>query len=800
VSFGRDVAFAARSLARNPGFTLIAAAALALGIGSNTAIFSIVDGVLLRPLPFHAPEQLFLVSQRSVTVPRLGISELDCEDYRARNHVFEGLSGYTEPAIRTSILTGAGDPLQLAPSYVTANYFSLLGVSPAIGRNFLPEEDRRGRNNFAILSYSLWQSRFGGSQDVLRQQVTIDNQKLNVVGVMGAEAYPTDADVYLPFTRLDPDRPRPRNYHALMVVGRTRPGQNPETAQTEMESISHALELENPATNAGISSRLTPLREEIIGSVQEPIVILSVAVGLVLLIACGNVANLQLVRAAARQKEIAIRAALGASRAQILRQFLIESAMLATIGAAAGILLAAWSLPLLRRLGEGRIPRLQHVGIDTRVLLFTTGLTLVTALLSGLLPALKYSSANLNRSLRAGGRSSVSDSGRMRSLLVIVEVALALIVVVGASLLVRSFNEVTKVYPGFRTDHLLVGQISLPSAQYKRADIFTFYGRLLPRLRATPGVVSVSTTTALPLASTPTQSRFMIQGMPAPEPGRYPVTTIASVGVDYFQAMGIPILRGRTFLPEEMGMLDDRRCIVNATLAGRFFHGQDPIGKVILTNVAAPVPDPCHVIAVVGDTRVAGLDAPPQPVLYASSYIARQYLVMRTAIEPSALADTVERQIASLTAELPMQKIRPMDEILARSVSRRRFSATLLTIFSATGLLLAALGLYGLVSYAVAQRRQEFGVRMALGAQRGDIFAMVLWEGLLVTGVGLLLGMAGAAGATWLMKNLLFGVSNADPLSYGAGCLVLLTIASLACFVPAHRAMKVDPMVALRYE
>jgi putative ABC transport system permease protein len=617
---------------------------------------------------------------------------------------------------------------------------------------------------------------------------------------MGAEAYPTDADVYLPFTRLDPDRPRPRNYHELTVVGRTRPGQNPETAQTEMESISCALERENPATNAGISSRLTPLREEIIGSVREPIVILSVAVGLVLLIACGNVANLQLVRAAARQKEIAIRAALGASRAQILRQFLIESVMLATIGGAAGILLAAWSLPLLRRLGEGRIPRLQHVGIDIRVLLFTTGLTLVTALLSGLLPALKYSSANLNRSLRAGGRSSVSDSGRMRSLLVIVEVALALIVVVGANLLVRSFNEVTKVYPGFRTDHLLVGQISLPSAQYKRPDIFTFYGRLLPRLAATPGVVSVSTTTALPLASTPTPTRFLIQGMPAPEPGRYPVTAIASVGVDYFQAMGIPILRGRTFLPGEMGMVEERRCIVNATLARRFFNEQDPIGKVILTNLAAPVPDPCHVIAVVGDTRVAGLDAPVQPVLYASSYIARQYLVVRAAIEPSALAGTIERQIASLTPESPMQKIQPMDEVLARSVSRRRFSATLLTIFSATGLLLAALGLYGLVSYAVAQRTQEIGMRMALGAQRGDIFAMVLWEGLLITGVGLLLGMAGAAGATWLMKSLLFGVSNADPLSYGAGCLVLLTIASFACFVPAHRAMRVDPMVALRYE
>jgi predicted permease len=795
-----DIGFALRTLARNPAFTAIVVATLALGIGSNTAIFSVVDGVLLKPLPFRDPDALLMVSQQRVSQPQMTISELDLDDYRSRSHVFEELGGFVPPGSRSAILSGFGNPVEIAPSYITQNYFSLLGIAPMIGRDFLPEEGQRGRNRVAILSYALWQSRFGGSRDILHQHITLDNQTLQVVGVMGRQAYPVEADVFVPFTWSRPERPLPRNVHEMNVVGRLRLGQTVDAAQKEMEGISTDLAHAYPMTNAGVGTDVVPLREAIIGDVREPILLLLVAVGLVLLIACGNVANLLLVRAASRQKEIAIRVALGAGRNRIIGQFATECLILSATGAVLGSLMAFCAMPVLRNLGAGRIPRLQHIGIDVRVLLFTTGITLLAAFLFGLIPALRYSGANLNQTLRVGGRTSRSDSGRLGNVLVAGEVALALVVVVVASLLVRSLNRLLDVHPGFRADHVLVAHVTLPPNRYRQADVENFYRRILPKVAAIPGVVGVSTATSLPLLPPIIETRFAVQGAPLPEPGKYPIMAMVSVDAGFFKTMGIPILRGRTFKREEVDDFTHEKCIINRTLANAFFGGEDPIGHVILTAVWLTPPSPCEIVGIAGDTRLSGLDMPPEPTLYFAAYVTTDNLVMRTTTDPSAAARAIQRAVAAANPEQPLSDIRTMDEVLSRSLSRRSFAIALLVIFSVIGLVLAAVGLYGVVSYSVTQRTQEIGVRMALGAQPGDVFALILVRGLSITGIGLVAGMAAAAGATRLMSSLLFGIGPADPFSYGTGCLLLLAVSGVACFIPAHRAALVAPLVALRYE
>jgi predicted permease len=795
---GKDVMYALRTLARNPGFTTVAVATLALGIGASTAIFSVVDGVLLKPLPFRQPESLFVVWQKSATVPQLTISEMDLDDYRARTHVFEKLGGFTAPGVQPAVLTGDGPPLEISASFITPNYLSVLGVAPIMGRDLLPEEGRRGHDNVALLSYSLWQGRFNGARDILGRRITVNQQKLVVIGVMGPDVFPAGADLFAPFTLTSPDKPLPRNYHQLHVVGRLRPGQNQVQAQSEMEAISLELQRSYPTTNAGIGAAVGPLREEITGKVREPVLILLSAVGLVLLIACANVANLLLVRADARQKEIAIRVAVGAGRGRILAQFTTECLVLSAAGAAMGLLVAVISMPLIRRLGANRIARLQHVEIDTRVLLFTIAIAVLSGVLFGLIPALRYSSANLNRMLRTGGRTSKTDSAGVRSFLVAAEVALALVVVVGANLLVRSLNQILEVQPGFRADHLLVAQIALPVNHYKQAEVHKFYRHLLAKMGAIPGVIDVSTTSALPLGIAIPQTRFGVQGAPLPEPGRYPVASFAAVDPEYFKTMGIPILRGRTFSREEMGNAEDEKCIVNATLARNFLVGRDPVGRTIMNNIDPP--QFCQVVGVVGDTRLASLDSPVAPTLYFAAYVGHETLVVRTANDPMAAASAIQHEVAQADPEQPLGNIQSMDEVVMQSISRQSFSAVLLVIFSAIGLVLAALGLYGIVSYSVAQRTQEIGLRMALGAEPAGIFRMIVLRGMMVTGIGLVIGVMTAAAATHLMSSFLYGIGAADPFSYVVGSMLLLVVSTVACLIPAYRATRIDPIQALRYE
>jgi putative ABC transport system permease protein len=798
-NIGKDIVFAWRMLARSPVYTIAVAATLGLGIGANTATFSIVEAVLLKPLPFHEPGRLIAVSQKSSSGPQLGVSELDLGDYRARTHTFQDLAGFTAPGTKIAILTGNGNPLAISPSYITADYFGTLGVSPFAGRDFSTEESRRGRNQAAILSYSFWQSRFGGSLQILNRYITIDKRSLQVVGIMRPDVYPLEADVFLPFSQLHPDKPMPRNYHELMVIGRMRKGASLYDARKELVALSADLEQSYRSTNAGISANVTPLREEITGGVREPILFLLSSVALVLLIACANVANLILVRAASRQKEIAIRVALGAGREHITMQFAIECLMLSGLGTVIGVLLALAMMPIVQALGASRIPRLQHIGNDAGVLLFTLALATFTGLAFGLLPAARYASGNLNDRLRSGGRTNGADSGRLRSFLVGSEVAIALVVLIAAGLLLRSLNRLFDVKPGFRADHLLAANLALPSNHYNEARVNSFYRTLLPRIAAVPGVASVSTTTSLPLATVPPQMRFVVQGEPAPEPGRYPVAAIASVDATFFQTMGIPVLQGRVFQPEEVSNFDDERCIVNLTLARTYFGGRDPIGRIILTDIAAARPEPCRVVGVVGDTRVAGLDAPPRPILYFAAYAARQTIVVRTTTEPRALVHTIQQVVAQVDPEQPLSSIQSMDEVIARSLSRRSFVAVLLSLFSAVGLVLAAMGLYGVVSYSVAQRTQEIGLRMAVGAVPTNIFRLILWDGFRVACLGLVAGGITAVLCTHFMSGLLYEIGPGDPLSFAGACIILVTIAAFACLFPAHRATRVDPLVALRY-
>ena len=801
MSAARNIVYALRMLGRNPGFTLVAVITLMLGIGANTAIFSVVNGVLIRPLPFHEPDRLAMVWQKSAGT-QLGISELDLDDYRARVTSFTELGGYTPPGTKSAILTGAGNPVEIEPSYITQNYFHALGIGLEAGRDFLPEECRRGKDDVAILGYSFWQSRFGGSRDIVGRPITLNGQKLEVVGVMRKDVFPPDADVFLPFTRANPGGPQPRNVHELNVVGRLARGRTVAQAQKEMDSISADLDRAYPATNSGIRTYIAPLRQEIVGNVRTPLYTLLFAAMLVLTIASGNVVNLVLVRAAARQKEIAIRVAMGAGRNAIVAQFVVECVILSAIGAALGLLLAWWSMPVIRTLGAERIPRLQHVEIDIDVLLFTTGVALVAGLLFGVIPALRYSSANLNQMLRAGGRTSMSDSGRLRNLLVSGEVALCLVVVVGASLLVRSLTQLLEINPGFRPDHLLSAQIALPRNHYNPDQVHRFYHRLLPRIAAIPGVISAGTSTALPMATTMIQTRFAVQGEPSPDPGNYPSAAIATVDTGFFQAMAIPLLRGRSFKPEEVSDLKSVKCVINSTMARSYFPGLNPVGRVVLTKdaVAVTPQDPCEVIGVVGDTHVSGLDVPTMPVLYFAAYVAKELLVVRTASDPMSIAPAIQHEVAAADPEQPLSRARTMGEIVTHSLSRRVFAAELMVIFSGLGLILAMLGLYGVVSYSVAQRIQEIGVRMALGAQPEDVFRLVLWQGLGVTVSGLVVGSLAAIGATRLMASLLYGVGAADPLSFGVACVLLLLVSALACYIPARRATKVDPLVALRWE
>ena len=807
----KDVRYAVRTLLRQPGFAAVAIVTLALGIGANTAIFSVIDAALLRSLPYRDPGRLVHLweSKQSRDFERREASYPDLLDWRAQGaEVFEGLAGYTG---RPMTLADAGEATRTRGAAVTANFFDLLGVKAAAGRTFVGGEDGTEAKQVAVINHGLWLRRFGGEQSIVGREVTLDGRTYTVVGVLPADfnfALLGDAEVWTPIAP-SPDVASRRYMHWVKVVGRLKEGVTLEGAQAHLSTVASRIERDDPGAHAGVTLRAVPLQEEFVGSVRPVLFVLLGAVGFVLLISCTNVANLLLARSAARQKEVAIRSALGASRWRVMRQLLTESVLLSLAGGAAGLVLALWGVDLLVSLIPAaqlaQMPYLRSLSLSRDVLLFATGLSLLTGVLFGLTPALSASRTDLQGALKEGGRSTVSrGSRRLRDLLVVAEVALALVLLVGAGLLMKSLVTMLRVDPGFDTRGLLTMRVALPPARYSDdGKAVRFYDEMLRRVSTVPGVRGVALTSNLPLAGDGGTGTPQIVGRSTPA-SELTEAHLRTVSANYFEVLGVPLIKGRPFAERDDSAAPNV-LLVNKTFAERVFPGEDPVGRRATFKFTGEMQ--FEIVGVVGDEKVTSLDARTTPVVYfhsrQDSYFDSAALVLRTdAADPMALAPAVRNEVRALDPEVPVYAVQTLEQMVAgsRSAFMRSYPAYLTGVFACVALLLALVGIYGVVSYAVTQRTHEIAVRVALGARRGDVLRLVLGHGLLLALGGIALGALGALALTRLIAGLLFGVSAADPLVYGLVALLLAGVALLACLVPARRATKVDPMVALRYE
>jgi putative ABC transport system permease protein len=805
-TFWQDLRYSFRMLRKHPGFTLVAVLTLSLAIGANTSIFSIVNGVLLRPFPYEAPEQLVIPGE-SKTGTRGGSSLTypNFADWKDERKVFASAS-----AVRSNEnynITGSGEPERLIGRLVSAGFLTTLGIKPLLGRDFMTEDDRQGATPTVILSYGLWSRRFGNDPEIIGKQITLNDLSYTVVAVTPQTfQYSLDADVTIPIG-LSAERFKSRGADpGVSAVVRLKPGVSIEQAETELNAIYARLEQQYPDVNTGRRVFLTPLHESFVGNVRQPLLILLGSVGLVLLIACANVANLLLVRSSTRQREMSVRVALGASGWRITRQLLTESVLLAVIGGAIGVLFAKWGTSFIGYQLPDSIPRLRDASLDIRVLVFTIGISLFTGLLFGLAPALQASRLNLTETLKEGDRGSSGNRHRFRSVLVVAEVAITLTLLVGAGLLIQSFRRVMKVNPGFKPENLLTMQVSVNNPDGTKVS--NFFQQLQENVRRLPGVQSVAVSNGLPLgvANNPI---FIVVGRPLPEKGKEPGGTRYTVSDDYFKTMGIDLLKGRVFdgrdTPTSPPVM-----IIDDALAQQHFQNEDPIGKRISQSTSG---NPSYeIIGVVQHVEHDRLDDQgsrgPQfylsfnqiPIDRLPGFTRRINVLTRTNVEPSTLASAVRGEISALNKDQAVFNVRTMEQIVSQSVAPRRFSMLLLTVFALVALFLASIGIYGMMSYAVAQRTREIGLRMTLGAQRGNVLRMVMGQGMKLALLGVALGLVASFALTRTMKNLLFGISATDPLTFVGIAGLLTFVALMACFVPARRATKVDPIIALRYE
>ena len=798
----KDIRYGVRGLLKRPGFTAIALVALALGIGANTAIFSLVNAVVLRPLPFPEPDRLVWVwGNIRNGGNRASISPLDFLDYRAQNKTFEHFAASLSMPAAVNI-TGNGEPERLNASAVTGNYFDAFKVAPALGRGFTLDNEKTGQDRVAVLSYDLWQRRFGGDPEIVSKTIILDGKQSVVLGVMGRDvSLPQNAELWVPLNFDSEAGMKQRRAHFLRPVGRLKPGVSLTQAQADTDLIAAQLERQFPDSNSGWNLRLVSLKEQLVGGSRTYVFILFGAVGLVLLIACANVANLLLVRAAARQKEIALRSALGASRLRIVRQMITESLLLAIFGGALGTLLAQVGVDLLVSLSPDSIPRTVTVRVDAAVLLFTFAISLVTGLLFGLAPALRTLNVNLIEALKEGMRGG--DEGalknRTRSLLVVFESAVAVMLLVGAGLLVRSLIALQHVDPGFDPNNVLTMRLYLPPTRYDTPEkTANFLTEFQTRVSNLPGVETVGLITELPLSGQPNDIPFTVEGRPVATPDQAFGADFRRVNQNYFNALRIPLLRGRGFTDQDVRK-GDKVVIVSQQLVDAAFPNEEPVGKRLI--IAMGDDTRYEIVGVVGDIRHGALQAPPIATMYFPTITTNfTNVVIRTKTDPLSIAGSVRKEIYAIDPEQPIAAVRPMNEWVNLSVSTQRYRTTLLALFAALATVLAATGIYGVMSYTVAQRTHEIGVRMALGAREPDVLKLVVRQGMVLTLVGVVLGLIGAFALTRVMSTLLFQVTARDPITFAVVAALLIGVAFIACLVPALRATKVDPLVALRYE
>jgi putative ABC transport system permease protein len=795
----RDTRYAMRQLIKAPGFTGVAIVTLALGIGATSAMFSVINGVLLRPLPYPEAERLVHVYEILPRFGRFSVAPASFLDWRTQNTVFERLIAYNGGVGAT--LSDAEGAERLFAAAVSWDLFETLRVKPALGRGFTASEDVPGRNRVAVLSHGMWQRRFAGDPNVLGRSITLNGEPSTVIGVApeGFSFPSRQTELWMPLA-LNPANAS-RGGHFLAVIGRLKPAVSREQAGAEMKTIAERLAQQYPQNSANESAGVIGLHDDIVGDSRSALFILMAAVGVVVLIACANVANLLLVRAAVRGKEMAIRTALGAARRRLVLQMLAESLVLSFAGGGLGLLLAYYAMAPIRTLSAGSIPRVNDVSMDTTVLLFALGTSLLTGLLFGLAPAWQASRTGVSDVLKEGGRSSTAGAtGWVRSGLLVTEVALSIVLLVGAALLLRSFARVTGVDPGFRADHVLTFRVALPNASYREPHRRTaFFDALLARLDAHPQIAAAGMIQTLPMRGDYYLS-VLIQGRPAPKPGEGLSASHRVVSPDYFKALGIPLLRGRMFTDRDTDKAP-MVALVDETFVERNFPGEDPIGRGL--DIGNGTDGFYEIVGVVGNVRHDGLASTPGPTMYVphkQDPFSAMVMVVKTEGDPAQLSSAAREAVRGIDPALPAYAMAPLADIVSDSVAQRRFSMLLLAVFAGVALFLAAVGLYGVVAYAVNQRTREIGLRMAIGAQRGDVLSLIVGGGMKLAIIGVAIGLAGALALSGFVEAMLFDVTPLDPTSYGVTASVLLAVAALACYVPARRAMQVDPIVALRNE
>lgn len=800
----QDIRYGARGLAGHKGFTAVAVLTLALGVGANTAIFSVVNAVLLRPLPFEQPEQLVRVFSTSASRTDFSRphSYLNFSDLRAQNQALAALAAYTAS---TAALSGVDAPEQITGVVASGDLFRVLLTKPLKGRLLAPEDEQPGGAPVVVISHGLWQRSFGGDPQIAGRMIKLDGRDREVVGVTPEdfrfEFVNGATDFWLP---IDPQANgyQQRGAIFLEAIGRLKPGISVEQANADLSVVAARLEQQYKDSNTGVGVRVTPAQGELVGDLRPTLLVLLGAVGFVLLIACANVANLTLARAAGRHQELAVRAALGAGRGRIVRQLLTESLLLAITGGLLGLVFALFGVKLLSAFVPENVPRFGETSTDLTVLGFTLGASLLTGLLFGIAPALQSSKLDLNEALKEGGRTGTDGHARkrVRSALVISEVALSLVLLVGAGLLIKSFMKLSNTDPGFNPDHTLTGSISLVTVRYDTDEkIVDFYHRLVERVRTVPGVTSAGAVTPLPLTDNNTSFSFEVVGQPPPPPGQYLAASTRVVTPDYFVAQGIPLRQGR-FFNEQDKAGGPGVVIVNEAFARRFLPGEEPLGKRLRLGINRTEGE---IVGVVGDIRGASLAQPGAPEYYIPEVAVAfgdMTLVVRTANDPASLAPALRQAVAEMDKEQMFYDVRTMDTLIGRSVARQRFSMILVGVFAVLAVLLAAAGIFSVMSSLVAQRTHEIGVRLALGAQRRDILSMVVRHGMTLTLVGVALGLAASFALTRLMSSLLYEVSAKDPVIYGGISALVAAVAFAACYFRARRATKVSPLIALKYE